>query len=310
MSYALKSIWIAGLTAAACGLGACAPAIAKQAERPWIVAHRGGATDAPENTLLAISNALTHRADAVWLTVQLSADAIPVLYRPQDLSANTPGSGPVSAYTALQLTQLNAGWNYALPGSNPPVYPYRDKPTPIPTLEQALKAIPANIPVILDLKSLPAPPLVNAVAAVIERRGEWDRTLFYSTDAPFNAAWASYPRAKSFESRDTTRARLLTVALEQRCDQPPAAKTWTAFEWRRRLDVTETFTLGVGLTPIPAATLWTPQAMACFRSAHRDVRVLFIGVDTQADYQQAVARGANAVLVNSPAAAQTWKVTP
>ncbi|MEH6416088.1 glycerophosphodiester phosphodiesterase family protein [Pseudomonas sp. CGJS7] len=305
MQRLFKTVLFAGLAFAA-----SAPALAHELQRPWIVAHRGGAADAPENTLLAISSALSNRADAVWLTVQLSSDAVPVLYRPQDLSANTPGRGPVSALTAEQLTQLNAGWNFATPGSNPPSYPYRDKPTPIPTLEQALKAIPANIPVILDLKSLPAPPLVQAVAKLIEQRQEWNRTLFYSTDAPFNVAWQDYPKARSFESRDASRQRLLTVALEQRCDQAPAAKTWTAFEWRRRLDVTETFTLGVGLSPIPAATLWTPQAVACFRSAHRDVRILFIGVDTQADYQQAVARGANAVLVNSPAAAQTWKATP
>ena len=54
---------------------------------PQIIAHRGGTGDAPENTLEAIRLALAHHADAMWLTVQLSKDGVPVLYRPADLSA-------------------------------------------------------------------------------------------------------------------------------------------------------------------------------------------------------------------------------
>ncbi|MEV9638481.1 glycerophosphodiester phosphodiesterase family protein, partial [Burkholderia pseudomallei] len=52
---------------------------------PAIVAHRGGTGDAPENTVYAISKALQNSADAVWITLQLSSDGVPVLYRPTDL---------------------------------------------------------------------------------------------------------------------------------------------------------------------------------------------------------------------------------
>lgn len=41
---------------------------------PQLIAHRGGTGDAPENTLPAIELALKNRADAVWVTVQLSKD--------------------------------------------------------------------------------------------------------------------------------------------------------------------------------------------------------------------------------------------
>src|ERR1700732_330618 len=65
---------------------------------PKIIAHRGGTGDAPENTLEAIRQSIAHRADAMWLTVQLSKDGVPVLYRPADLSALTDTKGPVSAF--------------------------------------------------------------------------------------------------------------------------------------------------------------------------------------------------------------------
>lgn len=54
---------------------------------PKIIAHRGGTADAPENTEVAIKTALSNQADAIWITVQLSKDNVPVLYRPSDLKA-------------------------------------------------------------------------------------------------------------------------------------------------------------------------------------------------------------------------------
>ncbi|WP_274517998.1 glycerophosphodiester phosphodiesterase family protein, partial [Yersinia pestis] len=56
---------------------------------PQIIAHRAGTADAPENTFPAISKALANGADAIWITLQLSKDNIPVLYRPSDLKELT-----------------------------------------------------------------------------------------------------------------------------------------------------------------------------------------------------------------------------
>lgn len=77
-----------------------------------IVAHRGGTADFPENTLLAIEGALANHADAIWLTVQLSRDGVPVLYRSADLAANTDGKGAVAMFDFAALKRLNAGWNF------------------------------------------------------------------------------------------------------------------------------------------------------------------------------------------------------
>ncbi|MEJ0003671.1 MAG: glycerophosphodiester phosphodiesterase family protein [Pararobbsia sp.] len=294
---------LVSMSLAGCGLAGAessAPAL------PSIVAHRGGTADYPENTLRAIDGALSNGADEIWLTVQLSADGVPVLYRPADLSTLTPSSGPVASKTAAELVRINAGWNFRvmLPGGSV-VFPYRKVPTPIPTLAEALAAIPPRVPVILDMKALPAPPQAAAVAAVLDAQQAWPRVRIYSTDASYHEAFARYPYARQFETRDATRARLLDVALAQRCEAPPPKGTWAGFEWLRDLQVVETFTLGEAKTPV-RAKLWTRAAMRCFNEKGPSQIVAF-ALNNVDDYHEAACLGVDAVLVDSPKAARAWR---
>ncbi|MEB5506477.1 glycerophosphodiester phosphodiesterase family protein, partial [Burkholderia pseudomallei] len=266
---------------------------------PRIVAHRGGAADAPENTLDAIRAAVANRADAIWLTVQLSRDGVPVLYRPADLSALTRSSGPVAGHTAAQLAQMNAGWQFRDAGGR---YPYRARPVGIPTLRDALRAIPPAMPIVLDMKAVPAAPQAKAVADVLTSEAAWPRVTIYSTDAAYQTAFASYPQARLFESRDATRGRLVDVLLGGACERAPEAPAtapiWTGFEMHRNMTVSERFTLGEGVSPVKA-TLWTPATVACFRR-RADVRILAIAVNDADDYRTAACLGLDAVLADSP----------
>ncbi|ROL84372.1 glycerophosphodiester phosphodiesterase family protein [Pseudomonas chlororaphis] len=274
--------------------------------RPLIVAHRAGAADFPENTLLAIDNALRNGVDMLWLTVQLSRDGVPVLYRPADLSANTPASGAVSEKTLAQLQTLNAGWNFKQTAADGQVtFPYRSQAATIPSLQQALAAIPGSVPVILDMKALPAAPQAKAVAQVLEQLHAWNRVLIYSTDASYQQAFAHYPQARLFESRDDTRDRLASVALAHSCTAPPAPASWAAFEYRRPVQLVETFTLGEARSKVDAR-LWTPAAVDCFQSRGK-VRMLAIGINTAEDYQAAACLKMDAVLVDSPRAMREVK---
>lgn len=274
------------------------------AQPPLIVAHRGGAADFPENTLLAIDHALRNGVDMLWLTVQLSRDGIPVLYRPADLSANTSASGPVSAKTLAQLQTLNAGWQFKRTSADGQTrFPYRTtdqaSAVGIPSLQQALAVIPQNIPVILDMKALPATEQAKAVARLLEQLHAWHRVLIYSTDASYQQAFAPYPKARLFESRDNTRERLASVALAQSCaPQLPQPETWVAFEVQRKVQLVETFTLGEARSNV-SARLWTPAAVECFQSKGK-VRMLAIGVNSAEDYRAAACLKMDAVLVDSP----------
>ncbi|MFM0739145.1 glycerophosphodiester phosphodiesterase family protein [Paraburkholderia xenovorans] len=267
---------------------------ASVASLPKIIAHRGGTGDAPENTLEAIRQSIAHGADAMWLTVQLSKDGIPVLFRPTDLSALTDASGPVSARTAAELTQVNAGWRFQRDGA----YPYRAHPVGIPTLRDALRALPPRMPVVLDMKALPAAPQAQAVARVLDEEGAWSRVSIYSTEAEYQQSFAAYPQARLFESRDATRGRLVRVLLDQGCVDAPAEHASAAFELHRALTVVEKFTLGEGRSDVQA-TLWTPATVACFRQKP-DVHIVAIAVNDADDYRTAACLGIDAVLADSP----------
>ncbi|WP_061169592.1 glycerophosphodiester phosphodiesterase family protein [Caballeronia hypogeia] len=283
-----------------CGPGAISSAQARDSSvLPMIVAHRGGAADYPENTLLAIDAALRSHADAIWLTVQLTRDGVPVLYRPADLAANTDGKGAITDTDAAALARLNAGWNFAeTDASGARRYPYRDQPVRIPTLVEALRAIPATVPVMLDMKALPAEPQADAVARVLSEENAWSRVLIYSTDAAYQKAFAAWPQARLFESRDATRDRLAAVALARTCEAPPPSGTWTAFEYARKMELVETFTLGEARSAV-SATLWTPEAVKCFRTNGK-TPIVAIGIDRAEDYRAAACLGIDAVLADSP----------
>lgn len=92
----------------------CLLATSSALANPQLIAHRGGTGDAPENTLPAIKLALENHAEAIWVTVQLSRDSVPVLYRSSDLSALTNAEGKVSSLTAAELAKVDAGWKWGM----------------------------------------------------------------------------------------------------------------------------------------------------------------------------------------------------
>jgi glycerophosphoryl diester phosphodiesterase len=282
-----------------CAVPSVTPVEVSATALPQIIAHRGGTGDAPENTLEAIRLALAHHADAMWLTVQLSKDGVPVLYRPADLSALTDASGPVAARTAGELARVNAGWSFRqTDAQGTDAYPYRSRPVGIPMLREALRIIPASMPVILDMKALPAGPQTEAVAQVLSEENAWSRVTLYSTEAEYQRSFAAYPQAKIFESRDATRTRLVRVLLQQGCIDAPAEHASAAFEMHRAVTVVEKFTLGEGRSEVNA-TLWTPATVACFRQ-RPDVRIVAIAVNNADDYRAAACLGIDAVLSDSP----------
>lgn len=266
---------------------------------PLIVAHRGGTGDSPENTLQAFSEALKNRADVLWMTVQATHDGVPVLYRPAELSALTDGRGKVSEFDFAAVRKLNAGYMFRRDdASRQALYPYRDHPVRIPTLREALRAIPRQIPVIVDLKQAPAAPLVRAVSHVLDETNAWSRVHIYSTNDDAISLMRQEARAQVFESRGDTRARLLEMAINGTCLLPPAPGTWIGMELHRRLQVVEHYTLGAGVTEIDAHW-WTPAVMQCVKS-RGGIHVVVFGIDTPGDYATAAALGVDAVMTNSP----------
>ncbi|HEQ1858944.1 TPA: glycerophosphodiester phosphodiesterase [Providencia alcalifaciens] len=266
---------------------------------PHIVAHRAGTADAPENTLYAIEQAKNNKADAIWLTVQLSKDNQLVLYRPSDLDALTDKSGVVSDYSAKQLSQINAAYkfnqknNQQLPAAQ----------TTIVTLEDVLKKYPDTI-FYIDLKSPDADPSTQAQAilALLNKTNAFNQVRFYSTnDAFLKALKPLSSKLQLFESRDETRTMLANSVMSHQCaiENDKSVTRWYGFELHRKVEVVEKYTLGEARSP--ATLSWDKEAIDCFRK-NGNAYIIVFGVNSDSDYQLAKEIGADAVMVDSPKA--------
>lgn len=76
---------------------------------PRIIAHRGGGTLAPENTLAGLRRGLSHGFHAVEFDVMLSADGVPVLMHDPVFGRTVAGTGNVSDTRAEALCAMDAG---------------------------------------------------------------------------------------------------------------------------------------------------------------------------------------------------------
>jgi glycerophosphoryl diester phosphodiesterase len=150
----------------------------------------------------------------------------------------------------------------------------------------------------LDMKQTPEAPLVDGIAKVLTEEHAWNRVRLYSTSANATALMRVHPEARLFESRDATRERLVQVAINHRCDVPPATGTWVGIELHRKVQVIERYTLGEGITQIDAHW-WTPDAVRCFKS-NAGVTIVAFGVETPTDYEAAANLGIDAVMTDSP----------
>lgn len=261
--------------------------------RPLIIAHRGGGQNWPENTLYAFEQALEAGADIIELDVQLTRDGIPVVYHPRDLSQWTDGRGPIHKRKLAYIKKMNAAWNYKVADN----YPFRKLDLKIPTLIEVLQSI-RGVPLIIDMKSLPAEQLVRALVRDIPY-DEWKRLIFYSTNRE-HLDWIKKlkPDVTLFEERKQTRARLLGFVNSGRCEISSDAR-WLAFEWKRKMTVVEKFALGEDKDDVDFQ-LWSPQSIACVRRQAPHANIVLIGVNSKEDLQRAAQMHFDAVYTDSP----------
>ncbi|WP_214001111.1 glycerophosphodiester phosphodiesterase family protein [Arsukibacterium sp.] len=79
-----------------------------------IIAHRGASGDYPENTLLAIEQALIQGADAIEIDVFAVQGELIVIHD-HHLARTTNGTGSIYQYNLTELMQLDAGQGQRIP---------------------------------------------------------------------------------------------------------------------------------------------------------------------------------------------------
>lgn len=144
-----------------------------QGDRPLVLAHRGGADLAPENTMAAFQNAVDLGVDILELDVHTTADGTVVVIHDESVDRTTDGTGAVHDSTLADLRQLDAGYEFS--PDNGQTFPFRGQGIGIPTLEEVFAAFP-DMRINVEIKQSD-PPIEAAVLEVIERAGAQQRVL-------------------------------------------------------------------------------------------------------------------------------------
>lgn len=115
-----------------------------------VVAHRGAAAVAPENTMEAYRRAVEMGADAIELDVQLSADGEMVLMHDETVDRTTDLTGSIASMTLEQLRAADAGFRFEAPDGT---FPFRGNGLMIPTLGEVLEWLPDGTGLVVEVKA-------------------------------------------------------------------------------------------------------------------------------------------------------------
>ncbi|MFK3738427.1 glycerophosphodiester phosphodiesterase [Massilia sp. TN1-12] len=206
---------------------------------PRILAHRGGGTLAPENTLAGVRRGMVAGFRAIEYDVMLARDGVPVVLHDPVLGRTVAAPGSVTDYDALALAALDAG-SWFGPG-------YAGEPVPLfAEFAQYCKA--HGVWMNIELK--PAPGFDAATGTTVARM---TAALFAEEldHAPASGQAARVPLLSSFSEAALQAARVAAPRL-------PRALLVDALppDWRERaaaLDVAALHVDHLALTAAQAA---------------------------------------------------------
>lgn len=105
-----------------------------------VIAHRGGRSLGPENTLYTYQRAVDLGVDVLEIDVHLTQDNHLAVIHDKTVDRTTNGSGPVESYKLADLQKLDAG--YRCSADRGDAFPLRGKGIKIPILAEVFQAFP------------------------------------------------------------------------------------------------------------------------------------------------------------------------
>jgi len=111
--------------------------------KPIIIAHRGGAKLAPENTIAAFKNAINIGVDMIEIDVHLSKDSEVIVIHDDALDRTTNGKGAIKDLTLEEIKKYDAGSWFNTTFKNEKVS----------TLAEVLNSINGQAKLLIEIKS-------------------------------------------------------------------------------------------------------------------------------------------------------------
>jgi len=159
---------------------------------PLLYAHRGAASEQPENTLPSFARALELGADALETDLHLTADGHVVASHDATLSRMAGVPVVIRLATLEELRRCDVGWGFVDRDGR---RPFLGRGLRVPTLEELLDAFP-GVSWNVDVKQR-APSMVGPVLELLRRKRAEQRVLV----ASFDAATLRAVRAAGYSGR-------------------------------------------------------------------------------------------------------------
>lgn len=137
-----------------------------------VIGHRGNRAHAPENTIPSLLEAVALGVDAVEFDVHATRDGHVVLLHDPTLDRTTSSQGAVHLRTLAELREVDAGYWFTSDGGRS--YPWRGRGAHVPSFDEVIEALPATLPIIVELKT---PRATEALRSAIARHGLSSRLI-------------------------------------------------------------------------------------------------------------------------------------
>ncbi len=140
---------------------------APDASKVLVASHRAAHNFAPENSLLAVKNAIKEGIDIIEIDVKTSSDGVVMLMHDGTINRTTNGTGKLESYTFDELRKLR------LKNGDGTLSEHQ-----IPTLEEVFQIAKGKILIDLDLKL----DNIEPVVAEVQKSGMQTQAFFFDSD--------------------------------------------------------------------------------------------------------------------------------
>lgn len=120
-------------------------------DKPVILAHRGGLSEAPENTLAAFSKSAELGVHGFAVDIRLTKDEEIIVFHNEFAERTTDFTGRIADFTLSELKMADAGYRFEDDNGQ---YPYRGKGEEILTLRELIQSFPHML-IAINLKDSP-----------------------------------------------------------------------------------------------------------------------------------------------------------
>ncbi|WP_223068362.1 glycerophosphodiester phosphodiesterase [Paenibacillus caui] len=139
---------------------------------PLVIAHRGAAGEAPENTLAAFRLGMEQGCDGIELDIHLTKDGELVVIHDPTLNRTTNGIGAVAEQSLAEIRQYDAGgwFHESFAGER------------IPTLEEVIDLAPPELLINVEIKGGIGKGVEETLARLLRRKNRLDTVVVSSFD--------------------------------------------------------------------------------------------------------------------------------